>query len=221
MLMNSEQAPPSLNKSIDICRDFAITYRNPINPNSEEISSISNSRNSGTLVGQILFGFWPYRYFRQNSERYQMTSTLRPVYWLLTCIFLGPSQFAAADTCQDMERVALEFMNEYVSRSNQQLDVSATGAWFSSNPLISTSYREKITDLYLKADPEFGLEADPVLRAQDYPDDGFHLKSCDENEGAVILRGINWPSFNLRVLFGAGPDGLLIIDSYYIVDAIE
>ena len=52
-------------------------------------------------------------------------------------------------------------------------------------------------DCARKADPELGLDADPVLDAQDFPEKGFELNNCDSTAGYVSVKGKDWKDFFL------------------------
>lgn len=44
-----------------------------------------------------------------------------------------------------------------------------------------------------------GLDSDPILDAQDFPDKGFELVNCDSTAGFVTIRGKEWKDFILTV----------------------
>lgn len=52
---------------------------------------------------------------------------------------------------------------------------------------------------YKKADPEIGLDADPIFDAQDYPDKGFELETFDSKTNYLVVKGKNWTDFKLRI----------------------
>jgi hypothetical protein len=55
-----------------------------------------------------------------------------------------------------------------------------------------------IEDAYEK-EPEVGLDFDPILDAQDYPDKGFELESLDEKTNYLTVRGKDWADFKLTI----------------------
>ncbi|MEA5097662.1 MAG: hypothetical protein VB032_03915, partial [Burkholderiaceae bacterium] len=60
------------------------------------------------------------------------------------------------------------------------------------------AYKKIIADAF-KNDPEMGLGADPIFDAQDYPDQGFKVLSCNEKSNYVTLQGVDWQDFRVVV----------------------
>ena len=48
-------------------------------------------------------------------------------------------------------------------------------------------------------DPELGLDGDPVLDAQDYPDEGVEVESYDPKSYFLVVKGKNQDNFKVRV----------------------
>jgi len=96
--------------------------------------------------------------------------------------------------------VALKFMDSYVKFcNNRQTD---EGNWVKNNKLLTDRFKstyKKIMDDANKADPELGLDFDPIFDAQDYPDKGFKIIKYDSASGFVILCGKDWKEFTVTV----------------------
>ena len=54
-------------------------------------------------------------------------------------------------------------------------------------------------DSAYKVEPEDGLDFAPIVDGQDFPDNGFKIKSIDKATGLVILQGIDWQDFEVVV----------------------
>ena len=97
---------------------------------------------------------------------------------------------------------ALAFINGYVdncNRMNQRID---DVVWVNSNNLASKSFKvelKRILDDAYKEEPEVGLDFDPILDAQDWPDKGFELEAIDERTHFLTVRGKDWPKFKLTM----------------------
>jgi hypothetical protein len=98
--------------------------------------------------------------------------------------------------------VAVRFINDYIAYCLSRTSQSTDSGWIEHNPLLSDNFkaaRKKLLDDALKDDPDLGLDFDPVLDAQDFPEKGCELVNCDNKTGYVTVRGKNWPEFVLVV----------------------
>jgi hypothetical protein len=96
---------------------------------------------------------------------------------------------------------ALNFINSYVENFNKADRVVVTD-WVNSNNLTTKDFKtelKNILDEAYKKEPEIGLDFDPILDAQDYPDKGFELESFDEKTNYLTVRGIDWLDFKLTM----------------------
>lgn len=101
---------------------------------------------------------------------------------------------------QPTEKIGLEIINSYVTGiedwDGNHLD------WLLQHSNTSPNFKTALQDIIHKArleNPEFGLDFDPVLDGQDYPDKGFILKDYDATTGYMTLSGIEWPEFILVI----------------------
>ena len=96
----------------------------------------------------------------------------------------------------------LKFINDYVENSNKMTDKVDIIDWVNSNNLSTNNFKTElkkiIEDAYEK-EPEVGLDFDPILDAQDYPDKGFELESLDEKTNYLTVRGKDWADFKLTI----------------------
>ena len=94
--------------------------------------------------------------------------------------------------------VALKFINDYADYCNKLMNKEIVDSnWVYNNNLLTESFKKRhkfVIDSAFIADPEMGLEADPIFDAQDYPDSGFEIMTTDKN-GFVTVRGKDWKEF--------------------------
>lgn len=98
------------------------------------------------------------------------------------------------------EEIALQFINSYVKNGNKMNESIGIREWVDSNNLASNSFKTeliRIIEEAYKIDPETGLGFDPILNAQDYPEEGFELESYDNKTNYLIVRGKNWKDYKL------------------------
>ncbi len=126
-----------------------------------------------------------------------------------------PPQRPAAD-CY----VALKFINDYVLHCLPGAERMSDSAWVATNELATAGFKAAYKKLYddaFKADPEMGMGADPIFDAQDFPDKGFNLVSCDADSGYVVVTGKNWKDFNV-VLRVVQQDNKWLVDGAGVIN---
>jgi hypothetical protein len=107
--------------------------------------------------------------------------------------------------CMPQANAANSFMNEYIKYcvdAYNNKTKETTGHWVKRNTEITDNFKStyaKLVEDANKEDPEMGLGSDPILDAQDYPDHGFKILSCDEQSDLVTLQGIDWEAFTVVV----------------------
>ncbi len=112
--------------------------------------------------------------------------------------------FCYAD-CSPESEVANRFMNDYKNYMDNVIankTEESTSEWLKKNANVSENFKksyEKLVAKAIKNDPELGLDFDPILDAQDYPDQGFEILSCDEKAKLVTLKGKGWEDFHVVV----------------------
>lgn len=97
---------------------------------------------------------------------------------------------------------ALRFINAYVDNCNQMSQALDAVEWANASDLATANFKSSLktmVDEAFVADPEMGLDADPILDAQDYPENGFELESSDENNNYLTVKGIDWSEFKLTI----------------------
>ena len=108
-------------------------------------------------------------------------------------------------------KIALKFINDYVTFCNDLSSNLSTNQWLKNQPLVTTKFQNELEKIIIEAktnDPELGLGFDPILDAQDYPDK-FELSKTDDKY--LIVKGIDWPNFQLTLK-------LDLIDGNWLVD---
>lgn len=112
------------------------------------------------------------------------------------------SSTSVSSLAENQQSVALKFINGYVENANLMGKAIETRKWVAQNPLVTESFKKAVTKLIddaEKADPELGLDFDPIFDAQDYPEEGFALEKADEKTGFVTVVGKKWTDFRLKL----------------------
>ncbi len=97
---------------------------------------------------------------------------------------------------------ALAFLNSYVDYCNSREESISVLEWVNSHKLTSNSFKaeyKRMMDEANQSDPEMGLDADPIIDAQDYPEKGFELESFDEGTNYLTLRGKDWTELKVTM----------------------
>ena len=99
-------------------------------------------------------------------------------------------------------QAAIEFINDYVKfRDNPSDDTT----WIRRHHLLTENFKNSyyhLIDSVSQEDPDMGLDFDPILDAQDFPDKGFELAKFD-SLGFITVKGVDWADFLLvlKVVF--------------------
>jgi hypothetical protein len=101
--------------------------------------------------------------------------------------------------------IALAFMEGYMRFSNSMRPGSESSEigqieWVQQCQLVTRSFKtihQNIYDEAEKADPEYGLDFDPIFNAQDNPEKGFIITNVDGNY--ISLQGTDMPQFEVVV----------------------
>ncbi len=110
--------------------------------------------------------------------------------------------------------IALKFINAYVEHCNNNEDSVGIMEWVNNCKMTTPLFNEdlkRILDEAYKADPEMGLDVDPIFNAQDYPEKGFEFVSFDKKSLMVMLKGKDWPEYKLKVQVG-------FLNGYWLVN---
>lgn len=123
-----------------------------------------------------------------------------------------------ANTAEEAN-VAMQVINEYVVFCSQSTE--SADDWVAKNKLLThkfkTSYK-KLVESALKEEPESGLGFDPILDAQDYPDEGFELVNYDHKKGFVTLRGKDYWSNFILVMKVVKEKGKWLVDGSGVIN---
>jgi hypothetical protein len=109
---------------------------------------------------------------------------------------------------------ALTFINGYIENVNKMKQAVGIIEWVNSNKLSTDGFKrelKRIIEEAYKNDPELGLDADPILDAQDNPDKGFVVESFDDKSNYLIVQGVDWPDFKLTMKI-KNENGIWLVD---------
>lgn len=108
---------------------------------------------------------------------------------------------------------ALQFINDYVDFCNlqfQKKNAVSAEEWIDKNDLVTPHFKTSYLSLLKSAENEY-LDADPILDAQDYPEQGFELSEI-KDDGFLIVQGKAWKEFQVVMK-------LVQVDNKWLVDA--
>ncbi len=105
-------------------------------------------------------------------------------------------------TNNSMQKVALEFINDYVKNCDNMKEGLDVEEWVATHKSSSDLLKSELSRILKEADekdPEYGLGFDPIFNAQDYPDKGFKLISFDSIKRIVVVGDKELDGFKLNI----------------------
>jgi hypothetical protein len=121
--------------------------------------------------------------------------------------------------CRNGAIAASNFMNTYKLYVDDMLNrktKETADHWLQRNTNVTSVFKKAYTKLVEeenKADPELGLDFDPIFDAQDYPNQGFAIVGCEEESARshfVTLKGKDWEEFRVVVKVVGTDKGWLV-----------
>ena len=159
----------------------------------------------GTIFGlyKDLFVYPAYIDTKQDKSQTEITTPTERIDSSIQKVDSSKIVPYSATISQNTRHVnALKFINGYVENCNKMKQSVGIIDWVNSNGLSTNGFRtelKRIIDDAYKAEPEVGLDFDPILDAQDFPDKGFEFESVDETTNYLTVRGKDWPDFKLTI----------------------
>src|SRR5690606_21128318 len=89
---------------------------------------------------------------------------------------------SSVDYAEPNPQIAVDFINAYIDNVNKMGKSQEIREWIQSSEFVTTAFKTELVKLVTKAlekEPEVGLNYDPILNAQDYPEEGFELTNFD------------------------------------------
>lgn len=114
----------------------------------------------------------------------------------------------------DAPVVALAFINAYIADSNKMNESVGYVAFVNSSEVTTNEFKtelKRIVDDANKNDPEMGLDIDPLIPGNDYPDEGFELESFDKETNLIVVKGKNWADFKVTIK-------MVLADNKWLID---
>lgn len=112
------------------------------------------------------------------------------------------------------ESTALTFINSYITDCNKMSESLGYLKFVESSKLTTKEFKKELKKTVaaaLKKDPEIGLGFDPILDSQDYPEDGFEFKNFNKKTNLVVVKGKNWPDFELTLK-------VILVNNKWLID---
>jgi hypothetical protein len=115
-------------------------------------------------------------------------------------------------------KIALKFINDY-NKEFLNPNSEALG-WLSENKTVTQNlvqrYKQMLDSAEI-ADPELGLDFDPIINAQDSDEQGFEIKEIDSILGYVTVSGKSAPDFEI-VLKVIEKNGVSLVDGSGVIN---
>lgn len=100
---------------------------------------------------------------------------------------------------EDKVANAIKFINAYNDNSNKMGKAVPILDWVNANTQSTQVFKTELKKIIDEADPEMGLDADPIIDAQDNPSKGFELESFDEASNYLTVHGIEQADFKITM----------------------
>ena len=74
--------------------------------------------------------------------------------------------------------------------------------WVITSELVTDNFKTELVNMINEAferEPDYGLGFDPILDAQDYPEEEFLLSNYDSTLSVATVNGKQWTSFVLNI----------------------
>lgn len=139
---------------------------------------------------------------------------------LILILFSCDTATKTKNTTQTIDcNIALKFINDYVKISEPSTTSINHDDWVMQHGLLTDSFKSRykfVIDSGWKAEPEVGLDFDPIFDGNSFPK-GFEMVNCDNENGYVTVKGVDWPDFVL-VLKLIKQDNITLIDGSGIIN---
>lgn len=124
-------------------------------------------------------------------------STFLAFLLFISCVSKNNKTEGSASECNSEQEAritcALAFINTYATDGSK---------WIDTSDIVTESFKaeyKKVIEKGWKDDPELGLGFDPIISAQDGPDEGYELDYADEVNNYVFAKGKGQPQFRVVI----------------------
>jgi hypothetical protein len=107
-----------------------------------------------------------------------------------------------AENKNSAEKTAIDFIDDYIKYCDDRNPKPRLIEWVSKQKNVSEKFKtelKRIIEEAVKQNAEFGLGFDPILVAQDYPDDGFKISEFDSISNYLTLEAKSWKNFKITM----------------------
>ncbi len=121
--------------------------------------------------------------------------------------------------------IATTFINDYVRFLHKHFEGNADTTqlnWIMQHPLLTKKFKKEYKTLFdaIKADPEMGLDFDPIVDAQDFPDNGYEIASIDSTNNYFVMKAKEHGGFNITMKL-AKEDNRWMVDGCGVINIPE
>ena len=119
---------------------------------------------------------------------------------------------------KEKKDIGLSFINDYIKYLNNTTSGKINIVkWVHLEYKTTQLFESKLNSILIKANKlnlETSIDFDPILQSQDYPTKGFELDYLKNEKNYVILKGINWSEFKVKIV-------LKIINGAWLINEIS
>ena len=140
-----------------------------------------------------------------DSNKFERMRTKLLVVIGLIC-GIAPSNAASPtdEVAKVVESFYVQYYKEYLHKPSKGNSDKALIRWVNANPNLSDAFKQALRKAVVdarKADPEMGLDSDPIINAQDFPEKGYRAKDIQVTGdiATVVMEGIDSPDFKISV----------------------
>lgn len=127
---------------------------------------------------------------------------------VMISLILGIAPVRAASPNEEVKIVVesfyAQYFKEYLHKPTKGNSDKALMRWVNANRSLTDAFKKALSKAVTdarRADPEMGLDSDPILNAQDYPDKGYRAKDIQvaADKATVTMEGVDAPDFHISV----------------------
>lgn len=156
---------------------------------------------------QAVFQFQSVLYSEDRSLPKEVMKLIILSILILFLVSCGIRSQSFSEPKPEMDvQIALNFINQYTGNLQTHFPAldQAPGMleWVQAHPDSSDDLKAVLKKMLEEAEkeaPGYGLGFDPILDAQDFPDDNFILQEMDPASGYLTVASPSWEEFKVRM----------------------
>lgn len=119
--------------------------------------------------------------------------------------------------------IGLQFVEEYIKYISTSQDLVKIDEWLQGHPLLTQNFKDtykKIVEEANRKDPEMGLNYDPIIKGQDFPETGFFIEEKNAESGYLTIKSSEDKYFDVKIKL-VSENGKWLVDGAGVVNITE